>query len=174
MEMTLRRLPIQLRISLLLLLVFASISILLVVSLQYSRDGYTEQKTGELRHLNESVISMFEGLNKQVQAGTMSLSEAQETALKLVKPMRFGQNDYFWVQDLDGIVSMHVSDKLIGKDLSSIKDVNGKQFFAGMGSHLKSSGEFVSEYHWTRAGSDKPVPKLSFVLAYKPWGWAVG
>ncbi|WP_086481094.1 methyl-accepting chemotaxis protein [Oceanospirillum sanctuarii] len=174
MEMTFRRLPIQLRIWLLLLLVFASISVLLVVSLQYSRDGYTDQKTSELRHLNESVISLFDGLNKQVQAGSMTLAEAQDTALKLVKPMRFGQNDYFWVQDLNGIVKMHVSDKLIGKDLSQIKDVNDKQFFAGMGPKLQSTGEFVSEYHWTRAGSDKPVPKLSFVLAYKPWGWAVG
>ncbi|MFG1488460.1 cache domain-containing protein, partial [Oceanospirillum sp. HFRX-1_2] len=148
--------------------------VLLVVSLQYSRDGYTDQKTNELRHLNESVISLFDGLNKQVQAGKLTLEEAQNTALELVKPMRFGHNDYFWVQDLKGIVLMHVSDKLIGKDLKTIKDVHGKYFFEGMDKALASSGDFISEYYWNRAGSDKPVPKLSFVLAYKPWGWAVG
>ncbi|WP_028304150.1 methyl-accepting chemotaxis protein [Oceanospirillum maris] len=174
MEIMFRRLPIQLRIWLLLLLVFATVSILLVVSLQYSRDGYTEQKKDELLHLNEAVVSLFDGLNQQVDAGEMTLPEAQKEALALINPMRFGHNDYFWVQDLKGSVLTHVSESLIGKDLKIIKDVNGKQFFAGMDRMLQSSGEFITEYSWNRAGSSKPVPKMSHVLAYKPWGWAVG
>ncbi|OOV88848.1 methyl-accepting chemotaxis protein [Oceanospirillum linum] len=174
METTFRRIPIQLRIWLLLILAFASISILLVVSLQYSRDGYTEQKTGELRHLSESVISMLDGLNSQVQSGALSLAEAQDQAMELIGPIRFGHNDYFWIQDLEGITLMHVSDKLIGKDLKTIKDVNGKYFFNGMDRALADSGDFITEYSWNRADSDKPVPKISYVLAYKPWGWAIG
>ena len=174
MELIFRRLPIQLRIWLLLLMIFIAISALLVVSLQYSREGYTSQKKDELRHLNESVISLFDGLNRQVETGSLTLDQAQQTALSLIGPMRFGQNDYFWVQDLDGVVITHVSDKLLGKDLKQLVDVNGKRFFAGMDTGLKQQGEFLSRYYWNRADADKPVPKLSFVLAYKPWGWAVG
>ena len=152
MELMFRRLPIQLRIWLLLLMIFVAISILLVVSLQYSRDGYTSQKTNELRHLNESVISIFAGLNKQVEAGHLTLAQAQQQALQLVHPMRFGQNDYFWVQDLDGKALVHVSDKLIGKDLKTLVDVNGKQFFAGMDKALRAQGEFIGDFTGTGPG----------------------
>ena len=174
METLLRRFQIHHRIWFMLILAFACVALLIAITLKQERESYNELKITELKHLTQSITTLFDGLNDRVQAGDMTLAEAQSMALKLVKPIRFNQNDYFWVQDLQGITLMHVSDKLIGGDMKAIKDVKGRFFFTGMDQALARSGEFITEYHWTRAGSDRPVPKFSYVLAYKPWGWAVG
>ncbi|MFG1490258.1 cache domain-containing protein, partial [Oceanospirillum sp. HFRX-1_2] len=174
METLLRRFQIHHRIWFMLLLAFVSMAFLIAMTLKQERESYNDLKITELKHLTESITTMFDGLNEQVLAGEITLKEAQSMALKLVKPIRFNQNDYFWVQDLKGTTLMHVSEKQIGRDMKAIKDVNGKLFFAGMDQALGSTGEFITEYHWTRAGSSQQVPKFSYVLAYKPWGWAVG
>ena len=38
----------------------------------------------------------------------------------------------------------------------------------------KSKGMGKVEYSWSKPGSDKPVPKMSYVMLFKEWGWVVG
>ncbi len=61
-----------------------------------------------------------------------------------------------------------------GKDLTESKDPTGKALFMEMVSVVRASGGGFVHYMWPRPGSDKPIPKISYVKGYTPWGWVVG
>jgi methyl-accepting chemotaxis protein len=70
---------------------------------------------------------------------------------------------------------MHpVKPELNGKDLSNNKDANGKLLFNEMVSVCKEKGKGFVQYAWSKPSGGSPVPKLSYVELYKPWGWIVG
>jgi len=39
---------------------------------------------------------------------------------------------------------------------------------------VKKDGAGFVYYYWPRPGNDKPVPKLSYVKGFEPWGWIIG
>ncbi|MBF0102582.1 MAG: cache domain-containing protein [Desulfobacterales bacterium] len=55
-----------------------------------------------------------------------------------------------------------VSPKLIGRDLSSLKDQNGNYFFSQMCEVAKNPKGGWIEYLWPKPGEEKPSRKISF------------
>jgi cytochrome c len=53
---------------------------------------------------------------------------------------------------------------LVGKDLSGIKDINGKMFFVEITNVASEKGSGWVDYMWPKPGEKKPVPKTSYVL----------
>ena len=67
-----------------------------------------------------------------------------------IKSLRYGQGDYFWIQDLQGQMLMHpIQPKLDGKNMSGSRDPDGKLFFL--------SGRSGSSQVW-RAAADGTGP----------------
>ena len=174
MELVFRRFQIQHRIWFILLLTFTCMALLIFFTLKQERESFNELKVTELRHLTQSVTHMFDSLNLKVKAGDMTLAEAQSLAQDQIRGTRFGSNDYFWIMDISGTYLMHpINASLEGVKAEEVKDINGKYFMSHWPSELASKGESFAEHHWTRANSKEAVPKISYILAYKPWNWAV-
>ena len=64
--------------------------------------------------------------------------------------------------------------QLDGKDLSQVKDPNGKKLFVAFADVCRKDGEGFVNYDWPKYGSDKPQPKLSFVRLFPKWDWIIG
>jgi cytochrome c len=71
---------------------------------------------------------------------------------------------YIWINDLNGIILMHpIKDKLVGKNLTGIKDKTGKRFIA-MGVELaQKKGSGWIGYLWPKPGQQEVSPKVSYV-----------
>ena len=70
---------------------------------------------------------------------------------------------------------MHpIKPELDGTDLTDNKDPNGKHLFVEFVKTVKSSGGGFVPYMWPKPGSTNPVPKISYVKGFAPWGWVVG
>ncbi len=75
-----------------------------------------------------------------------------------------GNGTYVWIHNLSGVMIMHpMKNKLDGKQIIGIKDPNGKRLFSAMNSLSKKSGGGWVDYMWAKPGSNKPVPKISYV-----------
>ncbi|WP_324170446.1 methyl-accepting chemotaxis protein [Sulfurimonas sp.] len=102
-------------------------------------------------------------------------SNMKKEALKTIAEMRFGKNGYFWINDTTPKMLMHpIKPALDGKNLSKAKDSNGVYLFNEMVRVAKTKGEGMVEYSWAKPGSNKPVPKMSYVILFKQWDWIVG
>lgn len=138
-----------------------------------------EQMMDDRKHATrfavETAWGIMESLDKSVEAGEISLENAKKQAIHQIKFMRYDEKEYFWLNDLHPNMIMHpTKPEFDGKDISEIKDPNGKMFFTEMVKVVKANGQGFVDYKWPRPNSKDPIPKISFVKNYAPWGWVVG
>ncbi|MBQ0958769.1 methyl-accepting chemotaxis protein [Ideonella sp. 4Y11] len=111
----------------------------------------------------------------QEQAGTLDRAQAQALARQIVAGMRYGDNDYFWINDMDAVMVMHpTKPELDGKDMSSFKDPNGLAVFTRFVEVVRQQQAGLVAYQWPKPGAAEPQDKLSYVAGFQPWGWVIG
>jgi methyl-accepting chemotaxis protein len=129
----------------------------------------------KLRDLTETARSTIAGYQAREKTGELTRAQAQKAAIAAVKAMRYGNDDYFWINDMRPVMVAHpIKPELEGKDLSENKDPNGKRLFVAFVDVVKARGAGFVDYMWARPGAEEPVPKLSYVAGFAPWGWVVG
>jgi len=123
----------------------------------------------------ESVFGILRDYDGRASRGELTLDQAKSQAAGVIKGLRYGHDEYFWINDLSPRMVMHpFKPELDGKDLSQIKDPEGKPLFMVMAQVCREQGSGFVPYLWPRQGDTEPVPKISFVKAYPPWNWMVG
>ncbi|QBC42698.1 methyl-accepting chemotaxis protein [Iodobacter fluviatilis] len=131
-----------------------------------------KDKVRNLAEAAQTVVAHFEQLSRD---GKMDPPAAQAAALQALRAIRYDQKEYFWVNDLGPKMLMHsMKPELEGKDLSLLKDPNGKALFVEMVQVVKSAGAGFVSYQWSKLGSTEPVDKISYVQGFAPWGWVIG
>lgn len=132
----------------------------------------------EKRHsqdLVESVHSLVNEYYQRFQNNEFDEKEAQFRALKRISMMRYGTNGYFWINDLNARMLMHpIMPDLVGRDLSGLKDINGKYLIMEFVKVCKDNGGGYVDYKWPEPGVGNPVEKISYVKHFVPWGWVIG
>ena len=147
-----------------------------VFSLQSLHNTLVEEKQVQLVKLVDGMMSQLHFYHDQATSGKLTQQEAQAQAIALLKRYRYGNGDYFWINDLSPRMIMHPTNpKLDGTDLSNNQDKKGNRLFMDMVAAVKMSeqGGFVT-YYWNRPNSDIPIEKLSHVRQFAPWGWIIG
>ncbi|WP_114417961.1 methyl-accepting chemotaxis protein [Marinospirillum perlucidum] len=168
----LKNFRIQHRIWLINLLAVIGMVIILMMAVNRQYSEMEDLKLQEIRHLVDVAEGVVRDYQQQVEAGELSLEEAQADALRRISAMTYGEdNDYVWVQSADAVMLAHPSPDLIGRQLMGLKDVNGKPFFKMFTEEALETGESVMPYYWNRPGSEEPQPKLSYVRYYPEWDW---
>src|SRR6186713_539727 len=134
-----------------------------------------QQKQIELRHLGELALGIVKEEYAAAQKGDVAVADAQKRALARVATLRYGSNDYFWVNDMHPRMVMHpMKPEMNGNDISTFKDPNGKALFVDFVNVVKKAGAGFVPYEWPKPGFDKPQPKLSYVAGFSPWNWVIG
>ncbi len=140
-----------------------------------SKDRMLEEKFSKTRELVEVAADTVKFYHAQSQAGTLTEADAKTLALNQLKQLHYNTSDYFWVNDLQPKMLMHPTNpKLDGTDLSGYKDPHGTFLFVEMVKVVQRDGAGFVPYFWPKPGNDTPVPKISYVKEFKPWGWVVG
>ncbi len=127
-----------------------------------------------------SYVKLFEPWGWVIGTGVyLETAEARfmEDAKKAIAQLRYGANgkDYFWINDMAHTMVMHpISPDLNGRNLTDFKDPNGKRLFVEFVNVARENGEGFVDYMWPMAGRSEPVPKLSYIKQFEPWGWIVG
>lgn len=137
--------------------------------------GLVEAKEVKTQHLVESTHGLLEHFYQLEQNGQLSREQAQAQALAAVSKIRYGRNDYFWVNDLQPVMLMHpMNPALDGQNLSGFKDPDGNPIFNEFARIAKNQGAGFYNYRWPMPGAKDPVQKISYVQLFKPWGWVLG
>ncbi|HYU47906.1 MAG TPA: methyl-accepting chemotaxis protein, partial [Terriglobales bacterium] len=143
--------------------------------LSSERSDLLSERLQKTRSLVEIPYSIIAEQYEMETTGKLSRAEAQKRALEAIRAVRYEDSNYFWINDMHPTMVMHpMKPEMDGKDLTDFRDPTGKALFVEMVSAAKTpNGNFVS-YRWSKPGKDKPVPKVSFVKAFEPWGWIIG
>ncbi|MCD1209098.1 chemotaxis protein [Vibrio cholerae] len=174
-SVSLRHLSIRNRLFLLTVVILVLLAIPFAIMVKDYRHDLMQEKQVQTQHLVESAYTLLEHYAQQATQGTLTTEQAQNTAKQAIAQLRYGANDYFWINDAQPAMVMHpMKPDLNGKDLRSFKDPNGKALFVEMVNVTQRNQQGVVEYQWPKPGAEQPVDKVSYVKLFKPWGWIIG
>lgn len=133
-----------------------------------------KEKANSLKKIVDSIASQISAFTKE-NIGKLSKSELNNEIIKLVKAIRYEQNNYVWINDMDAVIIMHpMSPHLNGKDLSEMKDNKGKFLFREMVDVCKKDGEGMVDYTWLKQDTKQETQKVSYVKLIPELGWIIG
>ncbi len=154
----------------------------------------------QMRDMTETVHRLVTEYQARVQKGEFPLEEAQRRAKERILHMRYGQGDYFWINDtalpyptmimhptspaLDGKVLDNekfnkATQVLAGTDTGARQDVERKNLFQATVEVCRKAGEGFVTYQWPKPLKEGGVTKElftkeSYVRLFEPWGWIIG
>ena len=171
----LRQWSIGRRLSLVTLMVLVLLGLLLFFSLQIYHQGLMAEKSRQTRAQVETAYSLVAGLEARVRKGELDEASAKVEALALIKGLRYGADDYFWINDSHPTMVMHpMKPELDGKDLSGVEDKQGLRLFVAFADLARAQGAGEVAYYWPKPGVDEPVRKISYIKRFAPWDWIIG
>ncbi|QSV46365.1 methyl-accepting chemotaxis protein [Geobacter benzoatilyticus] len=166
-------LPKVMTISALTVVLFAGM--VLLFFLPYIEGKMMDGKKESTRNVVEVAFATLNRYGEKAKLGEIPLEEAQRLAMADIKELRYKGKEYFWINDLSPRMIMHpVKPELDGTDLSGNKDPKGKHLFVEFVKVCREKGAGFVDYMWPMPGQSEPVPKISYVKLYEPWGWIIG
>ncbi len=164
------------------LLVGAALACVVLVTLQSAWSSRQEVRAGrevQLRSAVEAAYSIIAGYEARAAKGEMTLEQAQHAAREAVRTARYGgadgRTEYFYIWRMDTVTVMHpIRPEWEGRTVE-VKS-KGEPLVPLFVKSLRDSSDgraWVMSY-FPRPGQTEPVPKLQYLMEFKPWGWMVG
>ncbi|MDR3369127.1 methyl-accepting chemotaxis protein [Rhodoferax sp.] len=161
----------------LLLTIAATLFGLIMVSgltLMEEKSTLLDDRKASTRNEVETAYGLLTYYHERQKKGDLTEAQAQRAALDHIRTLRYGDNEYFWVNDMNNRMLMHpVKPEMEGNDYSDLKDANGKLFFREFSQLVRKSGSGFVAYAWPKPGFTKPVGKISYTKGFEPWGWVL-
>ncbi|MBC7941642.1 MAG: cache domain-containing protein, partial [Chitinophagaceae bacterium] len=173
--MNFRSLSIAKKLGLFTFSALVGIVVLTALFLVSERKLVMEERQVSVRQVVESAHGVLVHFHALAAKGTLTEEQAQQQAMQAIRGLRYSGTEYFWINDMQPRMLMHpINPALENKDLSENKDPTGKRLFVEFVNMVKTNEAGFVPYLWAKPGSDKPVPKVSYVKGFKPWGWVLG
>lgn len=175
MGFLLNKLRLKYKLAIIVAFALLGIFVLLLESLSSLKEQLLEDRQLKTKNVVETtygVLDYFYGLSKD---GKMTEEDAKAAAINEIKLLRYEEKEYFWINDMQPKMVMHpYKPELDGKDLSDFKDPAGKKLFVEFVETVKKSKAGFVHYLWPKPNFKDPVPKVSYVKGFEPWGWVIG
>ncbi|MBK7978477.1 MAG: cache domain-containing protein [Ignavibacteriae bacterium] len=141
---------------------------------QFSKSMMND-KGENIKQAVEVAYGIIQNVYNDFKNNTLTEEEAKKEAIHQIQALRFGEQNYFWINDdYPKMIAHPIKPELNGKSLRDIKDPNGVYLFNEMAKVCKSQGSGFVDYYWPKPGYNKPVPKISYVKYFKEWNWVLG
>jgi len=170
-----KQLKLSSRLLILAAIGLVALSVVAAGSIRALSGSLTNERRASVQRLVQSAHSILAHYQSLAATGAMDDGAARQAAMDTLRALRFGEGDYFWIHDHNLKMVMHpIKPELEGRDLSVLKDSQGTLLFVEMNRVVDAQGSGFVDYTWPKPGEEAPQPKISFVQAFKPWGWIVG
>ncbi|MBR0965838.1 cache domain-containing protein [Bradyrhizobium diazoefficiens] len=134
-----------------------------------------EDRVSTLKAMVEAGTSLAEKFEAAAAAGQMTRDEAQARFKDALLKMRYSGDEYLFAHTFEQVGFAHPSPKLMGKDVSGIKDAKGVPVIPALLDIVRAKNEGTYAYDWPlRQDDPKTAVKLSYVKGFAPWKIFIG
>ncbi|AVS78043.1 hypothetical protein C8246_01780 [Paracidovorax avenae] len=171
----LARMGIARRLGLLIGCALLGIALITAVLLASERTLIMEERQAGVRQTVEVAHSLVARYHALAAEGKVTDAQARQMAMDALRAMRYSGSEYLWINDMGPVMLMHpIRPELEGKNLAANQDPTGKHLFVAFVDMVRQSGAGFVPYLWPKPGATEPVPKISYVKGFAPWGWVIG
>jgi methyl-accepting chemotaxis protein len=151
----------------------AGIVAVAVMGLLTLKSNLVEDRKAKIRDLVLVTKQMLELDYQNSLKSGLSAEDARARAKTIVAGLRFGDNDYFFAVNSQGINQAHPNPKVEGTSLWDRADSKGHYFTRELIEVAHKGGGFVS-YDFPRATGEEPLDKISYSVVFEPFDWTIG
>src|SRR4051812_24496060 len=167
--MSLGSLSIKIKLLGLILAAGAACFAIVGAGLYLSYNRMYQDRVDLLRFMVEAGHSMATKFESEVVAGHLSREEAQERFKQALLAIRYSEKEYLFANTYAAVGFAHPNEKLMGRDLTNVKDAKGTAIFPAMANIVKNKGEGSYTYYWPRAiDSEETAQKLTYIKGSEP------
>lgn len=140
------------------------------------RQRIMDEKRVQLQSEVESGLSIAARLEEDVKTGKRSHDEAIAMFRETLHRMLWdGGAGYLFAYTMDATIVAHGgSPKDVGANKFNSQDVKGDFFIQDLIAMIKTHDQGFTTYWKPKPGQSKPLPKLTFVKSFAPWGIFIG
>lgn len=161
-------------IVLLCLTALSIISVASIIIIDSKKDMY-DLREQKLEKLSIAAFQIIESYYKQAESGAINEFTAQARAIDTIKGMRFDNDEYYWIADVDSRILLNQNRPAQeGDSVAKIEDTQMHNVFRNGIEILQSGDQNFISYSGPRPNSDLKVSKLAYAKGFASWGWAVG
>ncbi|MBF0434265.1 MAG: bacteriohemerythrin [Magnetococcales bacterium] len=168
---------ISLRNRVILLISIAALAVVVsgIIPVYSMKTEMMDDRKHEVQNVVETAFGIITYYHERQRAGAMTQEAAQAQAMEQIKSLRYGHEDYFWINDFTPTMVMHpFKPEMNGTSLANFADPTGNKLFVAMVDIVRQQGAGFVHYMWPKPGAAKPVPKVTFVKGFTPWQWIIG
>ena len=134
-----------------------------------------QDRVNVLKVMVDAGYSLAEKFEAAAASGQMTREEAQARFKDALLKIRYSGDEYLFAHTYDQVGFAHPSPKLMGKDVSGIKDARGVPVIPAMIDIVNRRSEGTYAYDWpVRQDDPATAVKLSYVKGFAPWKIFVG
>jgi methyl-accepting chemotaxis protein len=168
------RFKIKAKLALLLALSGMSLGAVLVLGGLFLHGKVVSDREEQVKRLVEVAAGVVDGWYAREMSGSMTRADAQARAIEALRPLRYGQGDYFFIQRYDGVAVLNpILTKVEGQQRWDATDADGAHHIQLQINAARGGGGFAY-YRFPRSGGAEPLQKVSYVAGFEPWQWALG
>ena len=154
------------------------VTAIFLIILPSLKENLLAKKRDMLKEVTKITWDMVASYEQLERSGSLSREQAQQRAIDIINILRYGPNnkDYFWVNDMEAHIVVHpYRPDLHGEPVPDFRYPKGKNLLEEFVRVVKAQDAGYVDYLWQwQDDPQKIVPKLSYVRAFKPWGWVIG
>ena len=127
----------------------------------------------QMRNLASVIVSGIDRFYQMYESGLLQEEEAKSLALDWTRTLRYDEDAYFFVYDKHSTVLSHPNHDLIGKNMSTLKNIKGLPVFQSMMHEAKTKGGGFTVFSWDSLGEGKALKKFGYFTLYSKWKWMI-
>jgi methyl-accepting chemotaxis protein len=146
-----------------------------VIDTLHKRELRLDERKTQLSNAGQMAASIAKEYAALAASHALPEDEAKKQALARIKALRYGETGYLVVFDGEQVLMHPIKAELVGSKIAATRDPEGRQVYldAIAATAASQDGGGFTDYLWAKPGAQQPVPKLTYTLAYKPWGWNI-
>ncbi len=144
--------------------------------IEYDVSRVESRYRAEIKNRTQEAIDIAQSVY-QAGDGVLPEDEIKRRILDTLRSISYNEGrGYYFVLGMDGRAVLFPSiPEMEGKDISGVRDADGKPLFKDMLDIAKKEGEGVVNYLWRKPGAQGDRHrKISFIKTFAPYGWIIG
>ena len=125
------------------------------------RQGYDDN----IKYQVNNVIGLLNGVHKMQTDGMLTDDEAKKQARNIVKSLKYGENGYFWIDNVNGQLANSSSDTKATGDSNNFKDK--------IMSVVLKDGSGFTDFEFPKQNGEGTATKRAYSTVFKPYEWVV-
>ena len=157
-------------------IIFAGYAFLAWLASHKIHQTITAERIDMVRHVDEVAVSMVKTAYARFQSGELTEEAAKTLVKDQLRTVKYGASgEYYYIHDYEGTCVMHGGKpEREGQNYIGFVDTNGRQIIKEqIEAGRNGTGAVFALSPVGRAGSNEPVTKLSYAIAFEPWHWVV-